>query len=226
MKIYIYKRDREIYMSTYYKLLNYVCKQKRISIEKIRNWDDRQESLLSNIFLRSIICNELKIKNNLINFKKNKYNKPYLKDYKNFHFNISHSGKYIVCATNNTPIGIDIEQIKPIDLAVAKYFFTKEEYNDILRNKSFERLQYFYSVWTLKESYIKAIGKGVSIPLSNFTIKILQDKIKSYKTDPNYYFKQYEIDKNYKMSICATKCAWANKVIIKNLEDIRSMLIV
>lgn len=49
--------------------------------------------------------------------------KPVVRHIPSFHFNLSHSGDWVVCAIDDAPVGIDIEEIKPIDLAIAKRFF-------------------------------------------------------------------------------------------------------
>ncbi|MCS4470408.1 4'-phosphopantetheinyl transferase superfamily protein [Clostridium botulinum] len=64
----------------------------------------------------------------------------------------------------------------------------------------------FYKIWTLKESYIKCCGQGLSIPLKSFSIDI--DKNKSIKmlNDNNhngYIFKSFDIDLHYKMAVCS-----------------------
>lgn len=60
--------------------------------------------------IRTIIVEKLKISSNHIKFSKNQYDKPYLKDCPRFNFNISHSGEYELCAVDNKPIRIDIEE--------------------------------------------------------------------------------------------------------------------
>lgn len=50
-------------------------------------------------------------------------------------------------------------------------FFSDEEVEDLNTRSLVGKIDYFYDLWTLKESYIKAIGKGLSIPLNSFTIK-------------------------------------------------------
>jgi 4'-phosphopantetheinyl transferase len=47
-----------------------------------------------------------------------------------FHFNISQSGNWVVCATDNHPVGIDIEQIQPIDFQIVNSYFSKKEIQD------------------------------------------------------------------------------------------------
>lgn len=57
---------------------------------------------------------DLHIKNKLLEFSKNKYNKTYLKD-NNSHYNISHSERIVCCCISDNEVGIDVEKIVPID---------------------------------------------------------------------------------------------------------------
>ena len=69
----------------------------------------------------------------------------------------------VVCAVDDKPIGIDIEQIRPIDLKLAKRFCTKQELTylfDGADNK--EILTRFFKLWTAKEAYSKCLGKGLA----------------------------------------------------------------
>ena len=47
----------------------------------------------------------------VLKFEKNQYGKPYLSEHPDFYFNISHSGEYVLCAIDNNPIGVDIEEV-------------------------------------------------------------------------------------------------------------------
>ncbi|HFJ9466115.1 MULTISPECIES: 4'-phosphopantetheinyl transferase family protein [Bacillus cereus group] len=77
-------------------------------------------------------------------------------------------------------------------------FFTKQEYEYLFQIKDHkEKLNYFYQIWTIKESYVKAIGKGLSVPLNSF--KIGEDS----EQGANWFIKQYMIDELYCLSVCA-----------------------
>lgn len=99
-------------------------------------------------------------------FEKNRYGKPYIKNLDGFHFNISHSGKWVVVAYSENNIGVDIEKIdrcKNYENAknLAERFFCEEERGFIFENKDLFQ-QRFIMIWTAKESYLKYKGIGIS----------------------------------------------------------------
>ncbi|MCU5539987.1 4'-phosphopantetheinyl transferase superfamily protein, partial [Bacillus cereus] len=157
-----------------------------------------------------------------IRFIYNKYGKPFVEKISDFHFNVSHSGEWVVCTTANFNVGIDIEKVSEIEgFKLAKEFFSAEEFYDISNMNSDEKINYFYDLWTLKESYIKTIGKGLYTPLNSFSIKKESRTSISYKNIPkNFYFKQYNIDPNYKLSACATRDEFPQEIIIKDIYTI------
>ncbi|MGW6184938.1 4'-phosphopantetheinyl transferase family protein, partial [Bacillus mycoides] len=150
------------------------------------------------------------------------YGKPFFKNFSDFHFNISHSGEWVVCATANSNVGIDIERVSDIEaLKLANEFFSDEEFYDIPSMNSDEQINYFYDIWTLKESYIKTIGKGLYIPLNSFSIKKESRTLISYKNIPkDFYFRRYSIEPNYKISACATREEFPQDIIIKDIYTI------
>jgi 4'-phosphopantetheinyl transferase len=153
-----------------------------------------------------------------LKFDYNEYGKPCILEPKDIHFNISHSGDWVVCAIDNKPIGIDVETIKPIDLNIARRFFTVEEYNHLMKKDEYNRIRYFYMLWTLKESYIKAIGKGLKIPLNSFSFTIENGNV-NINTQNEFgpcFFYQKEIDNNHIISVCAL-----NKELMPDIEVIK-----
>ncbi len=144
---------------------------------------DRKLSSIAYILLSNILKREYNI--DLIQqWSYNENGKPYLKEYPNIHFNISHSPSGVVCAVNNNPIGVDIESIRNFDLSVAKYISNAQELEHIL-NSTNSPLE-FIKLWTKKESYLKLIGTGLDDNLKNilssadnnviFHITIAEDK--------------------------------------------------
>lgn len=118
---------------------------------------------------------------------------------------------------------IDIEQIKAIDFKIAERHFSHKEICDLNEKQNSEELEYFYNLWTLKESYIKACGKGLSIPLNSFGIRINKSIGIDFYTESELktcFFKLYKIDQEYKLSVCSTKNLFSSKVVYKILSDI------
>lgn len=132
------------------------------------------------------------------------YGKPYWNDSEKYDFNISHSGDWVVGVLASSCVGIDVEQIGPLDLSVAKHVFSGAELQIILQKDEEEAKDYFYELWTLKESYIKAIGKGFYYSTKDFTINIQErnNQIIDEKQTDLYSFKSYQIDPNYKLNVC------------------------
>lgn len=92
-------------------------------------------------------------------------------------FNISHSGNVILCAVAaEGMLGVDVEcSLRDIELAqLSKRFFSEEEALQIESVKEDKVLQReaFFRFWTLKESFVKAIGLGLSYSLQDFALKI------------------------------------------------------
>ncbi|ESQ27089.1 hypothetical protein EUTSA_v10018973mg [Eutrema salsugineum] len=110
-------------------------------------------------------------------FKKNAYGKPEV-DNPPLHFNISHTDSLIACGvTVHVPVGIDVEdkerKIKHNVLAFAQRFYSPDEVNFLstILDPEAQRTE-FIKLWTLKEAYVKALGKGFSAaPFNTFTIK-------------------------------------------------------
>jgi len=157
------------------KLLSLVSNERQERVKKFRFDIDRKLCLYSELLVRYQACRELGIPNEKIIFERNKNGKPFLLSYPEFQFNISHTRNAIAVAISNSEIGVDIESIKPNDLAIANRFFTLSEQDYITSHDNPDYA--FYEVWTKKEAYIKYIGTGLSTPLNSFDV--LDNQIKS-----------------------------------------------
>jgi 4'-phosphopantetheinyl transferase len=222
MKIYALNLDQSIKPSLFNILLPFVSKQRREKINKFIRKEESDRALAADILIRVAIVENLGIKNQDILFHYNTYGKPYLIHTPPIYFNISHSGNWIVCAVDNYEIGIDVEKMDEIDLSISKSFFAEKEFNDLMKKDSFQRKAYFYDLWTLKESYIKYCGKGLSLDLRSFSLKIEENNItlKTQNDFRKYSFKQYNIEQSYKMSVCTSEGTFPEQVTFKSLEDL------
>lgn len=89
--------------------------------------------------------------------------KPYLKDC-HLHFNVSHSGEYLAIAVSKSPVGIDIQKRKDIKEGMYRKVVQPQEAVLIEQDKEND----FLRLWTLKESFVKAEGKGLRISMKDY----------------------------------------------------------
>lgn len=152
-----------------------------------------------------------------------KTEKPYLENLP-LHFNLTHSGNWVGCVVDNNETGIDIEKVKNVRNGLADRFFSEMEkkmLNECSCKESSDDL--FFKMWVLKESYIKAIGKGLSCPLSSFSVLphdnnnvelLLHDQ-----TLPEKYFRLYDISADYRCAVCTTNNQLPRDVEILSVEE-------
>lgn len=197
--------------------------KRRVIINNYKQHEDACRALTSVLLLKQIIKDHLGVEfsDSIVDY--NNYGKAFLPDFPFFHFNISHSGQWVVCAIDETPIGIDIEQVQPIDyIGIARDCFCIEEYHELLSKSGSELGNYFYSLWTAKESYIKALGKGLSVPLDSFAIKIKENRVCVKAKNPHsgnrkMFFKQYDVINNYKLTVCAEHFCFPEEILLKRI---------
>ena len=135
-----------------------------------------------------LVKHALKIKG-LPDFDYNENGKPSIKNSK--HFNISHSGDWLVVATSNKPIGIDIQKNTPLKISVANRVCSESELNHL--NTSTNQTVEFTKLWTMKESFVKMKGGSVFQNLKQVNVN-----------QPLCTFEFFEL-KDYQICICEEK---------------------
>lgn len=175
---------------------------------------DQQRSLLGHLAIRNHLQAKLKIPAHSLSIVRDHHGRPYLDQSHGIEidFNLSHSGEWILIGTTeNGKIGVDVEKIHPIDLSVTKLCFSLEEMDYFQTLHPDEQLPFFFTIWTLKEAYVKAIGKGLLCPLDSFGFNMedwLQNKL-TLRTPPyfhdSFHFRIFQIEKNYLVAVCCTE---------------------
>lgn len=134
--------------------------------------------------------------------------KPYVKDADHVHFSISHSGDWVVIATGNAPVGIDIEKIRGGKFPVAQRFFSDDEIQFLRGKTGKEADLWFFKLWTAKESYLKMTGTGLKRALSTFSIVEkdeqlhVQDSIYP-ENETIVVFVSYQLSNEYLLTVCS-----------------------
>lgn len=150
--------------------------------------------VFSELLIRSVASKILNIDFNKIRIDTNSYGKPFLPDYPQLHFNVSHSNKVVTIFFSDSPVGIDIEHIDSPHLKIADRFFANKEKEYVFSDDS-QAITRFYEVWTRKEAYIKYLGKGLSVHLNSFDV---------FNEELDPFYKTYNID-NYIVSTFSTR---------------------
>jgi 4'-phosphopantetheinyl transferase len=165
------------------------------------------QSLFTELLLRYTLNSILGLREKDIAFQYNKFGKPSLigGPSAEIKFNLSHSGSWILCGISNNELGVDIQKIGEFKLNIAKRFFALREYNSLLCLAKGDATKRFYEYWALKESYIKAVGKGLSIPLNTVEFLINSDEVKGFidgLETTEFQFQLIPIDPNYTSAVC------------------------
>lgn len=123
------------------------------------------------------------------------------------HFNLSHAGDYAAAVFDEGEVGIDVEQVRRVNVNVMRRQFTAEENAYLLSEPDA-----FLRLWTRKESYCKAVGEGLHLPLLRLMCwRIrwqeglrLQQRRRSGKRMAGQFYLYTEVPvKGYVLSVCA-----------------------
>ncbi len=164
-------------------------------LKRIKNPNYKSQSEAGFILLSLILSEHFKLDLNHLKITESKYGKPYFCDAALF-FNIAHSDNAILCSVSNYEIGVDVEKISEIRDSISNKIFSEYERSQITSPED------FYKLWTLKESFSKLCGKGLSaLKDSEFTIKP-EIKLKSKIDEHNALFETRVID-NYVVSVAS-----------------------
>ncbi len=179
-KIYILPfREEELNL----KSLDYLNKEEKQKAKNFFHKKNEINYMLSHIYLRKILSKHYpKVLPREWKFKTNKYGKPYIaqKEYENIFFNISHTNRYFAMIISDKECGIDIEEENSIVINqnILDLVLTPKE-QLLYKTKEVS----FYTIWTLKEAYLKAIGKGLFIPLQDIEFLFIKNNKPFRKKD-------------------------------------------
>lgn len=179
------------------RLLESVFPERREKVIRYRMPDDRKRSLGAGIILKRIL-QENGLSESDLKYSENE--KP-VADH--VFFNVSHAGDYVVGVSSDCEVGCDIERIREAPLEIARRHFQTAEAAYI--QAAPDRDKAFFALWTLKESYMKMTGKGMSLPLDSFEIIRITDGFALGKSpEKSCFFKTMEFD-GYMFSVSNEK---------------------
>ena len=150
----------------------------------------RRQFLVAHALVRTMLSRFSGTAPEKLRFVQKRYGRPELatvEDFPPVRFNLSHTEGLIACAVVlKHDVGVDVEDMerKAITPGLAERFFSGREVEDLCHLPEPEKRDRFFDYWTLKESYIKARGMGLSIPLEQFSFHIADNRALRISFDP------------------------------------------
>ncbi|MGA2850642.1 MAG: 4'-phosphopantetheinyl transferase superfamily protein [Terracidiphilus sp.] len=139
--------------------------------------NDRARFAIAHVNMRRILGAYLDREPKSVLFRFNSFGKPELVTEAQsppLFFNLTHSRKIALLALSmDSELGIDIEDIRPIEPEIADSHFSPTELADLSLLEGEAWLKGFYNCWTRKEAILKAEGVGLNLPLHSFDVSLI-----------------------------------------------------
>lgn len=178
---------------------------------------DRRRYLVTRALVRTILSRYKRIAPADWAFTRNQYGCPRIADNVNpeahIHFNLSHTqGMIVLAVTKARAVGVDVEntQICDISIDIADRFFAPNEVKVLRGTQENYQKDRFFEYWTFKESYIKARGMGLSIPLDQFSFELSRPGAVSFQVASDlgdsasrWCFWQFRPSPDHIVALCA-----------------------
>ena len=141
---------------------------------------DRHLYLVAHALVRTALSRYAPIDPHQWRFVRNEHGRPEIEAAAGdppLRFNLSHTKGLAACAiTPSADIGVDVEDIQRLDepMKLAERWFAPREVEQLQAAAPSQQREMVYQFWTLKESYLKARGTGLSLPLKDFAFQLQQ----------------------------------------------------
>lgn len=166
--------------------------EEQVKANAFKRLEDRNRYLGTRLILRVLISMYCRVSVDKISFDYGQYGKPTAiipgQSY-SLHFNISHSQDLLTLAFSRSPVGVDVEFVKPdfdID-SIANTVMSKNELEEFYSISIEKRVHAFYQLWTRKEALVKLLGIGMSQNLKSLEAGFSDDQsIRLSTLGPNF----------------------------------------
>jgi len=179
---------------------------------------DRRRYLVTRALVRTVLSRYVPISPMDWKFANNRFGRPEIANDgvgAGLTFNISHTHSLIVVAVaRGRALGVDVEnfQERNVSVDIADRFFSPREVADLALVPPGQQADRFFEYWTFKESYIKARGMGLSLPLDKFGFRFPNDQrveiaiSEDLADDPRrWMFWQFRPSPEYLVALCAER---------------------
>ena len=156
--------DEEAYDSAYSRLPTW----RRSKCDAFRFPADRRRSVAAWLLLRQMLS-ERGLDADSLPVSENGFGKPAFDPSLGIRFSLSHAGNRVMAVVSDAEVGCDVERIASVDDGMLRAVLCNAERESLAALSDEARNQAFFRLWVRKESYVKAVGRGLNIDLSAFS---------------------------------------------------------
>lgn len=157
-KIYLFRNSGEITEKFIEDMLDLLPEERREKAMRYRLLNDRKNCVITYLMLKIALKQCFDIEDFTLRY--GDFGKPFLREYPDIFFNISHCSTACAVAVATGPMGIDIQNIRPFTWEIVRRVCCREELK-LLKNSS-DKDREFLKIWSKKESFVKMTGQGLN----------------------------------------------------------------
>ncbi len=187
------------------KLEMHLHKEEVNRIKSINNIVQAQRSGVGSLLVAHIVNRISGVPSRAINMHRYSSGKPFLPDFPNLHYNISHTANMVVASIGDHPTGVDIEAISTARMPIAKRFFSKAELKMLEQCKETDRDALFFELWTARESFAKATGTGIFASIGHFIPEKITDDWQVNDETGIWTIRHYRYGEKFIIALCIAK---------------------
>ncbi len=178
------------------KLIHLLDEERQARVRRLGTSPDALRSLAAGLLLYDAFGENARN----AKFAHGKRGKPHLPDHRPF--NLTHAGDYAVLALSGKSVGVDIERIRDINWKkLSSRFFHPDE--QAFLAAADDPCATFFTIWTLKEAYLKAEGQGFSVSPISFSVLPCGGISAVLSGNESYHFRRFDAFPGYRLSVCA-----------------------
>jgi 4'-phosphopantetheinyl transferase len=196
-------------------LMDWLGREERERHARFRFERDRDIYLVAHALLRRMLGRVTGILAESLEFAAGEHGRPEISgpdSARGYRFNLSHTHGLVACGVSRgTDIGVDVEHCeRRVELmGVAKHVFSETEVAGLAALSGGAQRARFFDLWTLKEAYIKAIGKGLSAPLRAITFDPTQPDPVPVRFGPEveddharWCLRRFVVGREHRLALC------------------------
>ncbi len=193
----------------YDKALGSISFYRQEAVHRCKKNSDKYRALCASLLLSFALFKHYGLRECELAYSFGENGRPYLPQYPQIFFNISHSGNMALLSIGDKPCGADAEKIRKVNKKIAEKYFNNEEKAYAVTDEK------LLEIWTLKEAVLKAAGTGIFGNLQKFAVNPKSQK--TFYNNNTYFYSQQKIcDYIFSVSSISETIMPPNKADLQN----------